>query len=428
MNQLILPLKSIFLATTGINKKVLKSFLFYLLSCLILLGLISILIISNEDTFKIWFLNYIFPKSWQLPIEIVIKFLLKSITRDILINGIVTFTFMIVSILLFPIKEKLSATYEVENELIDDPIKELPLFMQGLEEVKLLLVYLTAQMMIFWIGYQSAWMLKKLALVLSYVFLFTTFSTDFIAPVLQRHGRYYSQIVKTLLKNPLLTLFFGALLAVPSLVVTHLIVDVWDWKLAYAVIGIFSFSIIFIVLSVLAGTRMGALIFNQTDLIKRPNKAYQLIGWPALLLLFSLNCVVFARLGASFHHKSQFLKLKYTYVHNSFDLASFNLRSIFQGKLGGSIKFIIEIENPTEFNFEIEKNRLTLEHNNNIIASSSISPMVIKSKSVKLVPIEVESKMNLSSLKFNKDLLKSWSIVLYFKIMENFEFPLRILN
>ena len=60
---------------------------------------------------------------------------------------------LVVTMLLFPIKEHVSLVYERDARLVDDPIDELPLWEQGWQEVKLFLGFVAVQGGLLWMGY-----------------------------------------------------------------------------------------------------------------------------------------------------------------------------------------------------------------------------------------------------------------------------------
>ena len=192
------------------------------------------LLLSREGELKALALHYLFPDSWDFAAEFVIDRFFAAQHKVILVNALTTVALVVVSLLLFWLKEMVSASFEEGAGLVPESGKELPLLEQGWQEVKLFLFVIAAQGTIFWIGYRPEPSFRTAASVLSYGFLFLTFAIDFISPVLQRHGGHYSRVLKTLVLHAPASLAFGAVFAAPSILVGVLWHSHPEWSLAQA--------------------------------------------------------------------------------------------------------------------------------------------------------------------------------------------------
>ena len=188
-----------------------------------ILGGTAWFLVAHQDDLRQVLLRYLLPESWVAAGGVLVDWFLATQTRAVVVNATVGGTLVLISVLLFPLKERVSAAYERGADLTDDAPSEFPLWFQAAEELKLVLLYVAAQMLILWIGYHPHPLRKQAATLLSFAYLFATFSVDFISPLLQRHRLSYSQILKVLLRHPVVLLSFGALFSLPGVLVGHLV-------------------------------------------------------------------------------------------------------------------------------------------------------------------------------------------------------------
>lgn len=404
----------------------------YILMAAALLGGFAALLISNQDGIRNALLGYLFPKSWHFASGLLIDHLLASQTREVLINASISGTLVLLSLFLFPVKEKLSAAFETESQLIDEPTTEFPLWYQGLEEVRLVILYLTVYMVVFWIGYHPLPWRKHLATGISYGFLVFTFSIDFIAPVLQRHKRGYSQIVKTLLMKPVATIIFGAIFALPPVLAGKLLGIAPNRPFAATVLLLFGINLLSIVGAAIGGTYLGSRLFSSSADIKPTSAPVKVIASLLVLGLFSWNVYFFGSLGSAIHHKSQILKCDYSIDWSSIGInrpkaTLSTLANLIGGKIKVGVYVDLNISNPTQYKVALEKNRLVIVHGKTPIATTELTPFTVQPGASNTQKIEFALSLEPSALlKKGRDLFsaKDWKITLYLQISDSMEFPI----
>ena len=414
----------------------------YLIAAGLLLGLVAALLIANQEQLRQAIVGYILPEGWQFAADLLIDYFLRSQTKAVLINAAASGSLLLVSLVLFPLKEKLSATFEAEAELTDRPALEFPLWYQGLEEIKLVILYATVFMVIFWVGYHPDPTRKLVATILSYVFLFFQFAIDFIAPTLQRHKLRYSQVIKTLLKHPIASFSFGALFAMPAVLVGLLIKANPAMSMTSAVLLLFGANVIAIIWAAVAGTWLGAKLIEDAEQTRPSRGPLALLAWAVLLATFALNSYLFISLGQALHHKSQLLKCNYSVDFSSlgFHLPKSSgsgwkgvlksaLGAVLSGKVEVGAYMTVTIRNPTRFDVEIEKNRIDVKHEETVVANTWLSP--VKVPAGETVSHKLDFKIRIDprvALKGRELLENKWRITLYLQIDPNFEFPVYLLS
>ncbi|MCA9672481.1 MAG: hypothetical protein KC503_43100 [Myxococcales bacterium] len=424
--------------------------LLYLVAAVALLGVTAWLLILFQHDIRAGIVSYLLPKKAQFAADLLIGFLVKSQAKSVLINATASATLVLVSLLLFPIKERLSASFEQDAELTGKPKDEFPTWFQALEEIKMIVIYLTGFMVIFWIGYHPSPARKMAATVLSYAFLFFQIAVDFISPTLQRHRMRYSRIIVTLFKNPLAMFGFGAFFAAPIVVAGLIVKGSTTMTMTTAVLLLFGANVISIVWAAVGGTWLAAQLLEpteQTGMIPLPAR---LVGWIVIVGFFSYSGYVFYSLGMLVHHKSQILKLDYGVDLDSFafelpkasggkkgggwldkikGIASSVVDSVTSGQVKVGASIVVNIKNPTKYDVELEKNRIEFKHGNTVVAKTMITPIKIPAGADMSKRLSFNLAINPRSLVKGRDLFKNkWSITIYFKLTDSFDFPIYLLS
>ncbi len=408
------------------NRKALSWGVIYSLATIVIFGLFVWFLFNYQDPIKAALLDYLFPKSWQSLSEQLANFLFESQTKIVLGNMILSGSLVLASITLFPVKEKYSSEFEKTLKHNNGQTSEFPLYMQALEEVKLFLLYLTAQSVILWIGYYPFVWTTIISNTLSFVFLFATFGLDFIAPTLQRHRVTYSLMIKFLLQHPLIALSFGTLFSLPLVLISPYIFSIPDLSFIEITGFLLFLNIIFLVLAVPAGTFIASKLLpevRQTEPAKRRNVRASYVMMTVLLLS---TLFLHSQLVVSLHHKSQLLKAEYDldWSSISFDLPSFSELS--SGKALSNFSMDIVINNPTQFDIIIEPSELYIEQKENLIAKLNINGFALASGESKRITLNMDSDSDLSKLSGFGELTKDWNIDMYIDIWPGIPFMLNV--
>jgi len=408
------------------NRKALSWGVIYSLATIVIFGLFVWFLFNYQDPIKAALLDYLFPKSWQSLSEQLANFLFESQTKTVLGNMILSGSLVLASITLFPVKEKYSSEFEKTLKHNNGQTSEFPLYMQALEEVKLFLLYLTAQSVILWIGYYPFVWTTIISNTLSFVFLFATFGLDFIAPTLQRHRVTYSLMIKFLLQHPLIALSFGTLFSLPLVLISPYIFSIPELSFIEITGFLLFLNIIFLVLAVPAGTFIASKLLpevRQTEPAKRRNVRASYVMMTVLLLS---TLFLHSQLVVSLHHKSQLLKAEYDldWSSISFDLPSFSELS--SGKALSNFSMDIVINNPTQFDIIIEPSELYIEQKENLIAKLNINGFALASGENKRITLNMDSDSDLSKLSEFGELTKDWNIDMYIDVWPGIPFMLNV--
>jgi uncharacterized protein involved in cysteine biosynthesis len=408
------------------NRKALSWGVIYSLATIVIFGLFVWFLFNYQDPIKAALLDYLFPKSWQSLSEQLANFLFESQTKIVLGNMILSGSLVLASITLFPVKEKYSSEFEKTLKHNNGQTSEFPLYMQALEEVKLFLLYLTAQSVILWIGYYPFVWTTIISNTLSFVFLFATFGLDFIAPTLQRHRVTYSLMIKFLLQHPLIALSFGTLFSLPLVLISPYIFSIPELSFIEITGFLLFLNIIFLVLAVPAGTFIASKLLpevRQTEPAKRRNVRASYVMMTVLLLS---TLFLHSQLVVSLHHKSQLLKAEYDldWSSISFDLPSFSELS--SGKALSNFSMDIVINNPTQFDIIIEPSELYIEQKENLIAKLNINGFALASGENKRITLNMDSDSDLSKLSEFGELTKDWNIDMYIDVWPGIPFMLNV--
>ena len=408
------------------NRNALTWGIVYSIATILIFGLFIWFLTHYQDPIKAAILDYLFPKSWQSLSEQLANFLFESQTKVVLGNLILSGSLVLASITLFPVKEKFSAEFEKNLGHANGPTSEFPLHLQALEEVKLFILYLTAQSVILWIGYYPFAWTTILSNTLSFLFLFATFGLDFIAPTLQRHRVNYSLMIKFLVKHPMIALSFGTLFSLPLVLVSPYIFAIQELSFI-EITGILLFlNIIFLVLAVPSGTFIASQLLptiKQTKPAKRKNVR---IAYIVMTLLLVSTLYLHSQLVISLHHKSQLLKANYNLDWSSIKFELPSLTELSSGKALSNFSMDIVISNPTEFDIIIEPSELFIEQKKNLIAKLKINGFALVSGETKRITLNMDSDSDLSKLSEFGELTNDWNIDMHIDIWPGIPFMLNI--
>jgi hypothetical protein len=152
----------------------------YLALATAIFTLVGRFIIAHQGDARRAFVAYIFPERWHDAGNLLVERLFGAQQHAVLVNAAVGASLLLVQVLLFPVKERLSARFERDARLTDEPGPGLPLLVEAREELLLALAFFAAQGGIFWLGYSQDPGRRLVATVLSHLFLMASFGVDFL--------------------------------------------------------------------------------------------------------------------------------------------------------------------------------------------------------------------------------------------------------
>ena len=398
----------------------------YFLLALVLFGLFSSLLINNQENIRNLLLDYFFPQSWHELSFRLGNFLFESQAKVVIGNLIISGSLVFASVFLFPIKEKYSAQFELDAKLENGQIKEFPILYQALEEIKLFLLYLTAQSVILWVGYYPYSWTSWLSIFLSYLFLFFTFSLDFISPTLQRHRVKYSLILKLLTSHPILSLAFGVSFSLPTIFISQYIFTIESLTLIEISSMILLFNIMFFALAIPVGTTIASHLLKITKQITPYTKKTMLWGYSTATILLISGLYLHGQLVMSLHKKSQVLKANYAIDWSSFDYRASDLSKIFSAESTSHLSFDLVITNPTQFDIDIEESQIFIFNNSETISQIDLVGFNIPAGDKRKVRMRVNSISNFSLLTDYQRILQEWKIELHLQVWHDIPFVMKL--
>ena len=381
-------------------------------------------LLAHREDVRGLILSYLFPSGWHGAADVLVDAFLVNQTRAVLINASIGGAMVLMSALLFPVKEWVSSTIEGEARLDAEAPHEFPLWFQALEEVKLLVFFLTAQMTIFWVGYPPDPSRRHVATALSYLYLLSTFGIDFISPTLQRHRQRYSVILKVLLRNLPATLSFGALFVIPVVWVGKLVIARTDISTEAAMTALLGANVVAVSWGIAAGTWVGAQLLPEARHTQPAGRWPRITSWVILLSAFGANAYAYGAMGVSVHHKSQILKCEYRVDWGTIEIDRPGLAHLLGGEIRTGLHFDLTIHNPTPYPVVLEDNRLELVHDRSPLAVTRLSPMGLKAGGTQTQRVDLQLELNAFALLKGRDLLRDhYSVTLYVKVAPGIELP-----
>ncbi len=367
---------------------------------------------------------YLLPEGWRAAGEWLVRHLLGGQAHAVLVNACASGALVAVSVLLFPLKEAVSASFEAARRLTTRPIDEPPLWVQATQELKLVVLYVTVQLVILRLGIGlEAWR-RPVATALSYAFLFFSFAIDFIAPLLQRHGLRYSQILRTLARRPLFCLGFGAVFSAPQIAAGQVIAAHPGWSFASASALLFGATLVAMAAAVLAGTWVASRLLEDALAAPIPGRVARAVGWPLTLAVLAWHVYVLGAIGLAIHHKSQLLKCHYRTAWTSVRLEAPTLSDPTVGA-----RITVEIENPTPFDVQLEQNRIELAKDGQPVATTRLDPMRVPAGARTEQVVRARLALHADALRLGRSLvgLQGWSLTLWLEVAPGVEVPVSLL-
>lgn len=405
-----------------------KALFIYIACGLAVFGVVFSLLIQYEPQIKTAVMHYLLPQSWHNISERLIQFFFESQTKVVLASLIINSAIVLSSMVLFPIKEWASRTYERENQLSPGKQEEFPLWLQGLEECKLLFIYLTAQSVILAIGYYPYAWSSAISNILSILFLCFSFGLDLIAPTLQRNKIKYSAILKVLLKNPVLTLAFGAVFSLPLVYLGQLILAAEQLSLAQLSAVLFAINLLLLAVAIPAGTGIASRLLDTTRNTASPTRASKIKVYSVLSILLVMSGSFHYLVAMSMHHKSQLMKCEYTIDWDSLKTDWPSISALMNGEQDAKFEVYLEVRNPTPFDLEIENSQLQIFQNLKLVSSTSINAFYVPSGETVKHKLKLSTQFNKNALSNFSGLLEGWSVQITLDLLPGIPFIIQVVE
>lgn len=287
-------------------------FVIYVLSALLVLGGLLNLGVHLGPRFEEWLMVKLVPEVWRSTVDDLIHRFFFEELRAFLVTTGFGLGIIIIGITLFPLKEKLSATYERERfpELKEHP--QPPIWRQGLEEVKLAFLYLLLQGMSLFLAVQGHPLLASLGSGLSIAYLVAAMALDHCSPFFQRRDRKIHGIIWILLRHaPLRTAVIGLLCIGPVIILERQLPASLDPTIAITIL-VFT-EVLGMACATLLGCHLEAgLLTKENDLADRPPPALWTLTYRAAVLTLAIWLgVFFSWWGNGIYTHYHFMRCKY---------------------------------------------------------------------------------------------------------------------
>jgi len=397
----------------------------YALLATIVLGAVSTLFATQETSLRRALESFLFPERVHKYVDFFLEYVVRSQTKQVVANAVVTFTMIFVSLLLFWAKERLSRAFEEDAGLGDaGRWRELGLFEEALEEVKLLLLNIAIFFFVLWLGHSPEPWRKTTATTLSYLALAFTWAVDFVSPYLMRRRMKYSQILSAIWRRPLLSLGFGAVMALPLVVIAH-VAGRAEWPALTTVVVLFSANVVVIVWACMAGTWVAARLEDAAARVRPAPGWLHVPVWLVVLGVIGAGTWLGVHLARSLATKSQVLKCEYDVDWATLSVGKPSVGALLRGEVSASVSVDVTIKNPNRLPVVIEENRLVASDDDVVIAQTRLSPMSIPAGGERrervTLDVTFEAKGVLSGASINP---LAWDLVLYLEIADGFELPI----
>ncbi len=361
-------------------------------------------------------LDYLFPQHWRLAGRMVFERFFGKLGNQVLANFIINGSMSVISLTCFVFKEQLSRRIEHTNDLLPGGHSPWPLWRQGVEEFKYVLLYWFAYNVIFWISYPPWPATRLLGQVLSYLVLFLLFNIIFLCPLFLRHRVGYARMVRTFFVRPFASFGFAAFFLAPSLIAAQLLAG-QEMKLAIPVLLVI--HVLTVAPAASAGTWVAARLLPAAQALRPTRRVSRVSGLLVMALVVAASGYVFSRLADSINAKTQILKCDYSVDWGSFELDPPSLSDLSVG-----LSLDIEITNPTEVDVRIENSRLEVENAGRHFGTVHLGRIEVPAGATRRQRVDLRLEIALGRLLEYKDLLdKPWEFVLWVEVDEDWEFP-----
>lgn len=416
-----------FEAWRHLNRNASIPLVIYALAATLVFSAFSWFVVSHEQTFKQLLFDYLLPQSWHDLSHTIVTFFFESQTKIVLAGVIINGAIVLASICLFPVKEWCSKKFEHSLNSHTETQKDFPLWLQGIEEIKLLLLYITAQSIILAIGYYPYLWSTYLANTLSIGFLFYSFGLDFIAPALQRRRIKYTMIIKLLSKHSCATLCFGALFSIPILLLSQYLFNQTQMSLVQISVILFFVNIFLFTMAIPAGTYIAWTLLPILATTSQPSVKNKNLAYGLSACILSMGLFFHFTVTSSIHHKSQLLKCNYQIDWSSMSTQLPELQSLFSGQENIIVSFSMNVENPTPFDVKIENSQLTFWHKDKEVSQTQLNEFAVNSQSSNQIPMKVEIALNADNIALFSGISEGWSAQLEFDLLPGIPFVIQVI-
>jgi hypothetical protein len=408
----------------------------YFAAALVILAGVAALVDAFGGGLRKWLQLILFPGEQQPVADLALNVAFHTQSRTITANLTATTGLVLVSLLLFFIKEALSRG--IEQDLVkrhpappDDAPTDFPWWREGLEEIGLLFVYAALFVGVFALGQTVDPTRRTLAEVLSWLVLFWTWAVDFVAPPLFRRRIGYRGVFRLIARYPLPCLVFGALMSLPVVAVEIFAATLDATPRMVLTVASQAFMI---VLATFGGTRLALVRLFAVTLEERLNlqkPSAPVVRVSAALVIGAVlvfGAWVGTGLARALVAKSQILKCSWSLAPGTLklDLPDPDPVGWLTGRpVAVGVGVDLLVTNPTDLPVAVEPTRIEVADDGQVIARTTLAPFQVNANAAArqrlALTVEVHPDVFLKGASLDP---RAWSIALWVKLEGGLDFPI----
>jgi hypothetical protein len=435
---LIAPPVAFFRSVTAASSRTWLLALAYLALALTVLATVAALVDALGGHLRAALQRFLFPDELQVFAELAVDVVFRSQSRALVANLTATLGLVVVSALLFFVKEQLSRSIEHDRERrhgppSGPPRRDHPFWREALEEIGLVLVYAALAIGVFALGQTVDPTRRTLALILSHLVLFFTWSVDFLAPALFRRSIPYAGVFRLVAAHPLAAVVFGALAALPTTFALTLldgaeVTNATRMAVTVALQG----------LSIIAATFAGSwLALDQLSARAEPARlavpapaGLRALGWLFITATLGLGAVHGTSMGRALVGKAQILRCQWAIVPGTLALELPEADPIgwATGKpVSVGLRLDVRITNDTPLPVSVENTRFEVADGEHVIATTSVDPFEVPRGASVVRPLHlvlsIRPDVFLKGASLNP---ADWSMAVWIRLDSGLDFPIPV--
>ena len=335
----------------------------------------------------------------------------------ILTSAGMTLGVVVVGLCLFPIKEKLSASFESDAFPELNKGQELPLYKQGIDELKLLGFYSVLLSVSIFLGLQGNSTLSLIGACIGHWYLALAMALDHTAPVFQRRSTRLLGITYLLFRHTPLSLhLIGAVFVLPAVVLPRFLVGTLAPVPTVALVVLA--EVIGMAFATLAGCALGAEIIEKGHHRSKPPKIWTWSVMVVMTVIIIWQSIYFTSWGIAAHQHSQLLKCSYDV---DWENAEFDLLGRANGDERSAVIDLsapIAVTNQTGHDLSIRHASVEIRHLNEVLGTVDLPTFSAPTGQTTRVTADLEIEIPMGDLlerirsMINRDVLNQLSVYL----------------
>ena len=365
----------------------------YIISLMILSGILTALVIINQDNLTRAALSFILPDAWVDSLERHIDQFIHH-QPYLFVNLLVSVLFIFMPIVLSPICEMFSESYEAdlsshhEAHVMNDRSLAQSVSQSILNSALLLVIYVSLTLLTLRLSiYDDT---RGIANALSFIVTMFVIAVDFISPTLSRHKFKPTDIYKSIVVNhPIISIKFALTQSIILIALGYLIVS--NLNAASGFICLVVLNIIMLTTSTLIGTNIAVHILRDSP--DHDSGLFKYPFWGVITLSLIMNVPFFQRVTTDLYHISPVLKCHWQMIPGSLKINQSRILS-----LEKTIQFDVKVTNSTNRLAEVGENTITAFHKETLLGETQLPMFSVPAHTSLTQTIKVSIKGNLNGL------------------------------